>query len=113
MAYPTPNETVKKKFSIKDYRSDVHNDWCPGCGDFGILSAIQLALTELQRPPHQVAVLSGIGCSGKTPHYINAYGFHTLHGRVVHSSTAYTLVNNDLTGLAGGGDGDGYGIGAC
>jgi 2-oxoglutarate/2-oxoacid ferredoxin oxidoreductase subunit beta len=60
--------------TVRDYRTDVHNNWCPGCGDFGILSAIQAAFAQMQIPPHKIAVLSGIGCSGKTPHYINAYG---------------------------------------
>ena len=96
----------------KEYRTEVHNNWCPGCGDFGILTAIQRALAELQLPPHEVAVFSGIGCSGKTPHYINAYGFHTLHGRVLPVATGAKLANKDLTVLAVGGDGDGYGIGS-
>lgn len=108
----TRSGSQEKKYTLKDYKTEVHNDWCPGCGDFGILNAIQMALAELQLPPHKVAILSGIGCSGKTPHYINAYGFHTLHGRVLPVATAYKLVNHDLTVLAVGGDGDGYGIGA-
>src|SRR5581483_10263038 len=66
----------------------------------------------LKIPPHQVAVFSGIGCSGKTPHYINAYGFHTLHGRALPTATGAKLANLDLTVLAVGGDGDGYGIGS-
>ena len=98
--------------TAKDYRTEVHNNWCPGCGDFGILRAIQQALAELQVPPHKVAVFSGIGCAGKTPHYIRAYGFHTLHGRVLPVATGARLANKDLTVIALGGDGDGYGIGA-
>jgi hypothetical protein len=70
------------KLTMKDYKSELHNDWCAGCGDFGILTSIQMALAQQQLDPDKVAVFSGIGCSGKTPHYINAYGFHTLHGRV-------------------------------
>ena len=50
---------------------EVHNDWCPGCGDFGIVNAIQMALTEMQIPRHKAAIFSGIGCSGKTSHFIN------------------------------------------
>src|SRR5712692_7432113 len=68
---------------LKTYRTQVHNDWCPGCGDFGIVNAIQMTLLEMQLEPHRVAIFSGIGCSGKTPHFVNAYGFHTLHGRVL------------------------------
>ena len=101
-----------KPRTIKDFKSDLHNDWCPGCGDFGILTSIQMALAQLQIDPDELAVFSGIGCSGKTPHYINGYGFHTLHGRVLAVATGGRLANTDLTVLALGGDGDGYGIGA-
>jgi 2-oxoglutarate ferredoxin oxidoreductase subunit beta len=103
---------AEKTFALKDYRSPVHNNWCPGCGDFGILSALQQALFQLQIPPHKVAVFSGIGCSGKSPHYLNAFGFHTLHGRSLPNATGGKLVNRDMTVVAVGGDGDGYGIGA-
>jgi 2-oxoglutarate ferredoxin oxidoreductase subunit beta len=82
------------------------------CGDFGILTGIQMALAQLQLDPDKVALFSGIGCSGKTPHYVNAYGFHTLHGRVLPVATGGRLANTSLTVLALGGDGDGYGIGA-
>ncbi|HYL50942.1 MAG TPA: thiamine pyrophosphate-dependent enzyme [Acidimicrobiia bacterium] len=82
------------------------------CGDFGILTSIQMALAQLQLDPDKVACFSGIGCSGKTPHYINAYGFHTLHGRVLPVATGGRLANTDITVIALGGDGDGYGIGA-
>jgi len=96
---------------LKDFRTKVHNDWCPGCGDFGILNAVQMSLFELKLEPHQVAVFSGIGCSGKTPHFVNTYGFHTLHGRVLPIATGAKLANTSLTVLAVGGDGDGFGIG--
>lgn len=82
------------------------------CGDFGILTGIQMALAQLQLDPDKVACFSGIGCSGKTPHYVNAYGFHTLHGRVLPTATGGRLANTDITVIALGGDGDGYGIGA-
>ena len=103
---------VPVKLTIKDYKSDLHNDWCPGCGDFGILTGIQMAFANLGLDPDKVAVFSGIGCSGKTPHYIKTYGFHTLHGRVLPVATGGRLVNSDVTVIALGGDGDGYGIGA-
>jgi len=95
-----------------DFRTEVHNNWCPGCGDFGIITAIQQSFATLQIPPHKIAVLSGIGCSGKTPHYINAYGYHTLHGRVLPVATGMKIANSEMTVVAVGGDGDGYGIGA-
>jgi len=94
-----------------DYRSDVHNDWCPGCGNFGILSALQIALAELKLPPHQVAIFSGIGCSGKTPHFVNVNGVHTLHGRAVPFASGAKLANPELEVIVMGGDGDGLGIG--
>ena len=103
---------VVQMYTPKDYKTETHNTWCPGCGDYGILTAIQMGLAEVQLPPHKVAVFSGIGCSGKAPHYINAYGFHTLHGRVLPSATGGKLANPELTVIAVGGDGDGYGIGA-
>jgi len=101
-----------KKFALQQYKTEVHVDWCPGCGDFGILSSIQQALFQLQIPPYRVAMISGIGCSGKTPHYIDTYGLHTLHGRALPVATGAKLANNQLTVVAVGGDGDGYGIGA-
>src|SRR6266699_2748390 len=64
-----------------DVATEVHNDWCPGCGDFGILRTIQMALAELRMEPHRVTIVSGIGCSAKTIHYVRTYGVHTLHGR--------------------------------
>jgi 2-oxoglutarate ferredoxin oxidoreductase subunit beta len=82
------------------------------CGDFGILTGVQMALAQLNLDPDKVACFSGIGCSGKTPHYVKAYGFHTLHGRVLPVATGGRLVNSSVTVLAMGGDGDGYGIGA-
>jgi 2-oxoglutarate ferredoxin oxidoreductase subunit beta len=96
---------------LTDYRTEVHNNWCPGCGDFGILSAVQMALADLQIPPHQAAVFSGIGCSGKTPHYINAYGIHTLHGRGLAFAEGAKLANPELEVLLAAGDGDFLGIG--
>jgi 2-oxoglutarate/2-oxoacid ferredoxin oxidoreductase subunit beta len=99
------------EYKLSDYKTEVHNDWCPGCGDFGILNAIQMSLSELKIPPHEVALFSGIGCSGKTPHFIHTYGIHTLHGRVLPFAQGAKLSNPDLKIVAAGGDGDGLGIG--
>lgn len=94
------------------FKTTVHNDWCPGCGDFGILNALQLALSEMDLEPHRVAIFSGIGCSGKTPHYVNSYGIHTLHGRVLPFALGTKLANPNLEVIAVAGDGDGLSIGA-
>ena len=97
---------------LADYKTDVHNDWCPGCGDFGIVNAIQMALAEMGIQRDKAVMFSGIGCSGKTSHYINTYGVHTLHGRVLTFAQGAKIANPDLTVVAVGGDGDGLGIGA-
>ena len=97
---------------LADYKTSVHNDWCPGCGDFGIVNAIQMALAEMNIPRDKAAIFSGIGCSGKTSHFINTYGVHTLHGRVLTFAQGAKLANPELTIVAAGGDGDGLGIGA-
>jgi 2-oxoglutarate ferredoxin oxidoreductase subunit beta len=97
---------------MADYKTDVHNDWCPGCGDFGIVNAIQMALAEMGVQRDKTAIFSGIGCSGKTSHYINTYGIHTLHGRVLTFAQGAKIANPEMTIVAVGGDGDGLGIGA-
>ena len=109
---PDATQTQPRKFALQEYKTDQHVDWCPGCGDFGILSSIQQAFLQLQIPPYRIALISGIGCSGKTPHYVDTYGLHTLHGRALPVATGARLANHELTVVALGGDGDGYGIGA-
>jgi len=95
-----------------DYKTPVFADWCPGCGNFGIYTAIKMALAELQLDPHRVVIVSGIGCSGKTPHLTFANGVHTLHGRTLPFAMGIKLANPELEVIAAGGDGDGLGIGA-
>ena len=95
----------------KDFKGKVDPDWCPGCGDFGLLNSVQKALAELGKKPHEVVCVSGIGCSSNFPGYLNAYGMHTLHGRALAVATGVKLANHELTVLVTGGDGDGYGIG--
>src|SRR5437879_5363916 len=97
--------------AIADLKGKVDPDWCPGCGDFGVLAAVQKALVELQIPNHNVVAISGIGCSSNLPGFINTYGMHTLHGRALAVATGVKLANHELTVLVTGGDGDGFGIG--
>jgi len=98
--------------SGKQYRAEHANDWCAGCGDFGILRALERALGQSALSPDKVAVFGGIGCSGKTPYYLKTFGIHTLHGRVLPFATGAKLADPSLTVIAVGGDGDGLSIGA-
>jgi 2-oxoglutarate/2-oxoacid ferredoxin oxidoreductase subunit beta len=98
--------------TLQQYNVKEKCQWCPGCGDFAIAGAIRSALTELDVQPYQAVIASGIGCSGKMPHYVNCYGFESLHGRSLPVASGIKLANNRLTVLAVGGDGDGYGIGS-
>ena len=99
------------QLTAKDFKGQVEPDWCPGCGDFGVLNSLQRAVAELGLRPHEVLTVSGIGCSSNLPGYFNAYGMHTLHGRTLPVATGAKLANHDLTVIVTGGDGDGYGIG--
>lgn len=90
------------------FNTQARPTWCPGCGNFGIQTAIKKALRSLDLQPHQVVMSSGIGCSGKMPHWINIYGFHGLHGRTLPVAIGLKLANHKLVTIAEGGDGDGY-----
>ena len=94
-----------------DYRSQTRPTWCPGCGDFGVLAALQRALAQLDKDPKDVVLVSGIGCSGRLPKFFNAYGLHGVHGRALPTAMGIKLANPDLTVIAVGGDGDGFAIG--
>ena len=93
------------------YKSDYKPIWCPGCGDYTVLSSLTKALAMIQRPPHEVAVVSGIGCSSRIPAYTTCYGFHGVHGRALAAGTGLKVARPDLTVVVTGGDGDGYSIG--
>ena len=103
---------LPKQMVMADLKGKVDPDWCPGCGDFGVLAAVQKALVELQIPKHEVATISGIGCSSNFPGFIDTYGMHTLHGRSLPVASGMKLANHGMTVLVTGGDGDGFGIGA-
>jgi 2-oxoglutarate ferredoxin oxidoreductase subunit beta len=97
--------------TVKDFKGHTDPDWCPGCGDFGVLHALKQAIAELGLYPNEVLTISGIGCSSNLPGYINTYGMHTLHGRALAVATGAQLANHKLKVIVTGGDGDGYGIG--
>ncbi|MEO7008797.1 MAG: 2-oxoacid:ferredoxin oxidoreductase subunit beta [Caldimonas sp.] len=97
--------------SAAEYKSACKPVWCPGCGDFGVLGSITRALAALQLPPHEVAIVSGIGCSSRIPAYTTCYGFHGVHGRALAAATGLKVARPDLTVIVTGGDGDGYSIG--
>ncbi len=103
--------TTLPELKAKDFKGKVDPDWCPGCGDFGLLNSVQKALAELGKKPHEVMCVSGIGCSSNLPGYLSTYGMHTLHGRALAVATGVKVANHELTVIAAGGDGDGYGIG--
>ena len=97
--------------TIDDFASDFPNEWCPGCGNFGILAAIKDALATLGLAPHQVLIVSGIGQAAKTPHFLKCNTIHGLHGRALPLATGAKLANHALTILVHSGDGDCYGEG--
>ncbi|GIO36082.1 2-oxoglutarate ferredoxin oxidoreductase subunit beta [Paenibacillus antibioticophila] len=97
--------------TFKDFRNNIKPNWCPGCGDFSIQAAIQRAAANVGLEPESLAVISGIGCSGRISGYINAYGLHGIHGRALPIAQGVKLANRDLTVIASGGDGDGFAIG--
>lgn len=93
------------------FKSATKPIWCPGCGDFTVLGSITKALAVIGRPPKDVAVVSGIGCSSRIPAYTTCYGFHGVHGRSLAAATGLKVARPDLTVLVASGDGDGYSIG--
>jgi 2-oxoglutarate ferredoxin oxidoreductase subunit beta len=97
--------------TAQTYKSAYKPIWCPGCGDYAVLSSVTKALAALDIPPEDVAVVSGIGCSSRIPAYTNCYGFHGVHGRSLAAATGLKVARPELTVLVAGGDGDGYSIG--
>lgn len=102
---------VDRELTLDFYDGPVDPDWCPGCGDYGVLNAMKRAALQLKLLPHELMVVSGIGCSSNLPGYIRSYGVHSLHGRSLPVATGIKLANRDLRVVMTGGDGDGYGIG--
>ncbi|REI11737.1 2-oxoacid:ferredoxin oxidoreductase subunit beta [Staphylococcus felis] len=97
--------------TFKDFRNSVKPNWCPGCGDFSVQAAILKATANVGLEPEDVALITGIGCSGRLSGYVNSYGVHSIHGRALPLAQGVKMANRDLTVIASGGDGDGYAIG--
>ncbi|MFH2105882.1 MAG: 2-oxoacid:ferredoxin oxidoreductase subunit beta [Candidatus Micrarchaeota archaeon] len=97
--------------ALQEFATKEKPQWCPGCGDYGILTGIKSALSELDLERKDTVIVSGIGCSSKIPHYINTYGYEGIHGRPLPLASAIKMANRRLTVVAMGGDGDGYGEG--
>ncbi len=99
------------KYTKKDFESDQDVRWCPGCGDYAILSAVQKMMPDLGIPREDIVFISGIGCSSRFPYYMNTYGFHTIHGRAPAIATGLRLARPELKVFVVTGDGDGLSIG--
>jgi len=95
----------------KDFVSSQEVRWCPGCGDYAILAAVQKAMPELGVPRENIVFISGIGCSSRFPYYMNTYGIHGIHGRAAAIATGLKIARPDLDVWVATGDGDGLAIG--
>ena len=101
------NAPVKIETTLKDWETDQEVRWCPGCGDYAILKAVQRTLPQLGCDPKNTVFISGIGCSSRFPYYMETYGFHTIHGRAPAIATGVKLANPELDVWVITGDGDG------
>ena len=99
------------KYTVKDFKSENEVRWCPGCGDYAIMNAVQRTMADMGIPREKFAVISGIGCSSRFPYYMNTYGFHTIHGRAAAVASGVKLANPDLNVWVITGDGDALAIG--
>ncbi|MCB2050717.1 MAG: 2-oxoacid:ferredoxin oxidoreductase subunit beta [Novosphingobium sp.] len=105
------NELTRIETTLKDWESDQEVRWCPGCGDYAILKAVQRTLPQIGADPANTVFVSGIGCSSRFPYYMESYGFHTIHGRAPAFATGIKLANPELDIWLVTGDGDGMSIG--
>lgn len=97
--------------NTSEYRTELKPIFCTGCGDYGVMAALQQAFATLALDPENIALISGIGCSSRMPDFLRAYGFHTVHGRPLPAAMGVKLANPNLTVLVTAGDGDAYAIG--
>lgn len=107
----TGTATASVPLTARDFKSDYNPIWCPGCGDFSVLSSFTRAFESLGLRPENTVVVSGIGCSSRIPAYLTSYGFHGVHGRSLAAAAGLKLARPDLTVVVASGDGDGYSIG--
>jgi 2-oxoglutarate ferredoxin oxidoreductase subunit beta len=107
----TPDDLMPTTYTKKDFESDQDVRWCPGCGDYAILAAVQKTMPDLGIPRERIVFVSGIGCSSRFPYYMNTWGFHTIHGRAPAIATGLRLARPDLKVFVVTGDGDGLSIG--
>jgi len=105
------NDMTPIKTTPKDWETDQEVRWCPGCGDYAILKAVQRTMPEIGGTPENTVFVSGIGCSSRFPYYMETYGFHTIHGRAPAVATGVKLANPDLDVWVISGDGDALSIG--
>lgn len=99
------------RHTYREYESGLRPVWCPGCGDFAVLSALKRAMADLDLDPDMTVLVTGIGCSSQISHYLRTYGMHTLHGRLLPVALGVRAANPDLTVICAGGDGDAFAIG--
>ncbi|WBB65191.1 2-oxoacid:ferredoxin oxidoreductase subunit beta [Micromonospora sp. WMMD812] len=105
------SEPIALKLTAKDFKSDQEVRWCPGCGDYAILAAVQQFMPELNIPRERTVFISGIGCSSRFPYYMNTYGMHSIHGRAPAIATGLSATRPDLSVWVVTGDGDALSIG--
>lgn len=103
--------TEMPTYKKKDFSSDQEIRWCPGCGDYAILNAVQMAMTKIGKKKEDIVFVSGIGCSSRFPYYMDTYGLHTIHGRAPAFASGLKMTNPDLSIWVVTGDGDGLSIG--
>ena len=103
--------TMATMYKPGDYKTDLKPVWCPGCGDFGVLTGLYRAMAEMQLVPWETVVVSGIGCSSRLPGYVSTYGFNSVHGRALPIALGVKLARPQTKVIAVGGDGDGFAIG--
>ena len=102
---------MQEELTFRDFETDQDVRWCPGCGDYAILKAVQKAMPEIGKEKEDIVFISGIGCSSRFPYYMNTYGFHTIHGRAPAVATGVKLSNPNLSVWQVTGDGDALAIG--